>query len=65
LHFERCLAVSAFGGGIESDYTGEEIHGFMKELGAFVNEIDSTNPRWSTPLGIEVYAYLIIQRMAE
>jgi len=65
LHFERCLAVSAFGGGIESDYTGEEIDSFMEVLGVFDNQIDSTDPRWSTPLGIEVYAYLIRQRMAE
>jgi hypothetical protein len=65
LHFERCLAVCAFGGGIENDYTGEDIDGFMEEVGVFQDEIDSADPRWSTPLGIEVYAYLIRKKMSE
>jgi len=65
LHFERCLAVSTFGGDIEGDYTGEDIDSFMEELGVFDNEVHTDDPRWSTPMGVEVYAYLIRQRMAE
>ena len=34
----------------------------MEELGAYDDEMDTTDPRWMTPLGIEVYAYLIMQK---
>jgi hypothetical protein len=66
LHFERCLSVSAFGGDVSGDYARGEIDDFMEDLGVYDDdEMDTTDPRWSTPLGIEVYAYLIRQKMAE
>jgi hypothetical protein len=37
----------------------------MEELGVFDNEMDTSDPRWSTPLGVEVYAYLIRRKMKE
>ena len=37
----------------------------MEELGVYDNEMDTTDPRWTTPLGVEVYAYLIRRKMAE
>jgi hypothetical protein len=65
LHFERCLSVSAYGGDVFDDYARDEIDNFMEELGVYDNEMDTTDPRWLTPLGIEVYAYLIREKMAE
>jgi hypothetical protein len=40
---------------------------FMEELGVFDNEIDTGDPRWSTPLSshFRVHAYLIRQKMKE
>jgi hypothetical protein len=46
------------------DYREQEIENFMEELGVYDNEIDPDNPRWSTPLGSHVHAYLIRQKMA-
>jgi hypothetical protein len=65
LHFQRCLTVSVCGGNSREDYKDQEIDLFMEELGVYDDEMDSTDPRWTTPLGIEVYAYLIRQKMAE
>jgi hypothetical protein len=65
LHFQRCLTVSACGGNPTEDYMDQEINVFMEELGVYDNEMDTTDPRWSTPLGVEVYAYLIRRKMAE
>jgi len=65
LHFQRCLAVSACGGDATEDYEEQEISCFMEELGIYDDEMDPTDPRWTTPLGIEVHAYLLRQKLAE
>ena len=65
LHFKRCLAVSVCRGDITEDYEEQEIKNFMEELGIYDSEMDTTDPRWRTPLGIEVYAHLIRQKLAE
>lgn len=65
LHFQRCLAVSVCGGNVLRDYGDQEIEGFMDELGVYDNEIDPSDSRWSTPLGVHVNAYLIRQKLAE
>jgi hypothetical protein len=57
-HFERCLAVSTFGGDPQEDYDEQEISNFMEELGIY-DVIDWTDPRWQTELGIEVRAWLL------
>ena len=65
LHFQCCLATSASAGNATEDYRDQEVDLFMEELGVYDNEMDTSDPRWSTPLGIEVYAYLVRQRMRE
>jgi len=65
LHFNECLAVSVCRGDVNEDYREQEIENFMEELGVFDGEIDAGDPRWSTPLGSHVHAYLIRQKMAE
>ena len=65
LHFEHCLAVSVCRGDIMEDYEEQEIENFMEELGVYDGEIDTSDPRWSTPLGSHVHAYLVRQKMAE
>ena len=62
MHFRRCLAVSVCRGDVLEDYRDQEIENFMEELD---NEIDTGNPRWSTPLGSHVHAYLLRQKMAQ
>jgi|SRR5882724_43747 len=64
LHFQRCLAVCVFGGHPTEDYRDQEISLFMEELGVFDDEIDTTDPKWETPLGKEVYADLMRQKLA-
>lgn len=64
LHFQRCLTVSACGGNPTEDCKDQEIDLFMEELGVY-DEMDTTDSRWTAPLGVEVYAYLIRQKMAE
>ena len=46
-------------------YKDQEIDLFMEELGVYDDEMDTTDPKWTTPLGVEVYAYLVRQKMAE
>ena len=67
LHFQRCLTVCACGENPTEDYKDKEIDLFMEELGVYDDEMDTTDPRWMTPLGVEVYAsaYLVRQKMAE
>ncbi|KAF8530517.1 hypothetical protein BU17DRAFT_79301 [Hysterangium stoloniferum] len=65
LHFQECLAVSVGRGDVLEDYRDQEIEIFMEELGIYDDEIDTGDPRWSTPLGSHVHAYLIRQKMAE
>ncbi|KAF8522970.1 hypothetical protein BU17DRAFT_86573 [Hysterangium stoloniferum] len=65
LHFQECLAVSVCRGDVLEDYRDQEIEIFMEELGIYDDEIDTGDPRWSTPLGSHVHAYLIRQKMAE
>ena len=65
LHFARCLAVSACHGDVTEDYEEQEIENFMDELGVYDGEMDTADPRWQTPLGSEVYAHLIRQKLAE
>ncbi|KIM81131.1 hypothetical protein PILCRDRAFT_89173 [Piloderma croceum F 1598] len=43
----------------------QEIDLFMEQLGVYDNEIDTTDPQWMTPLGIEVYVYLIRHKLAD
>jgi hypothetical protein len=47
------------------DYKDQEIENFMEELGVYEGEIETSDPRWSTPLGSYVHAYLLRQKMAE
>ena len=63
MHFERCVAVSAYGGDVRDDY-GQEINMFMDDLGVYDDEMDYSDPRWMTSLGMEVHSYLIRQRLA-
>jgi hypothetical protein len=65
LHFGQCLAVSVCRGDVMEDYEEQEIENFMEELGVYDGEIDTGDPRWSTPLGSHVHAYLLRQKMAE
>jgi len=65
LHFRQCLAVRVCRGDVMEDYREQEIENFMEELGVYDNEIDTSDPRWSTPLGSHVHAYLVSQKMAE
>jgi len=65
LHFTRCLRVSVCRGDVLEDYEEQEIENFMDELGVFDNEIDPGDPRWATPLGSHVHAYLVRQKMKE
>ena len=65
LHFRRCLGVSVCRGDVSEDYKDQEIENFMEELGVFDDEIDTSDPRWSTPLGSHVHAYLVRQKMKE
>jgi len=65
LHFRQCLAVSVCRGDVMEDYKDQEIENFIEELGVYDGETDTSDPRWSTPLGSHVHAYLIRQKMAE
>lgn len=65
LHFQQCLAVSACGGDAREDYYEQEIDDFMEDLGVFNDKMDITDPRWASPLGTEVYAYLIRRKLTE
>jgi len=65
LHFRRCLAVSACRGDITEDYEEQEIKNFMEELGVFDDAVDTSDPRWKSPLGVEVHSHLIRQKLAE
>jgi hypothetical protein len=64
MHFEQCLAVSAYGGDVRDDYKEQEIDEFMEDLGIFDDEIDYSDARWLTSLGMEVHSYLVRQRLA-
>jgi len=65
LHFNECIAVSVCRGDVMEDYGDQEIDIFMEELGVYDNEINPSDPGWSTPLGSHVHAYLLRQKMAE
>jgi hypothetical protein len=45
------------------DYKEQEIENFREELGVYDGEINTGYPRWSTPLGSHVHAYLTRQKM--
>jgi hypothetical protein len=64
MHFMRCLSVSAFGGNAREDYEEQEIDHFMEDLGIYDGEVDNSDPRWSTPLGMEVHNFLIRDKLA-
>jgi hypothetical protein len=40
MHFERCFAISAYGGDVRDDYKEQEIDEFMEDLGIYDDEID-------------------------
>jgi hypothetical protein len=67
LHFSRCLRVSVCRGDVSEDFDQREIEDFMEELGVDDGdlEMDSTDPRWSTPLGIQVHSYLLREKEDE
>ena len=65
LHFNECLVVSVCRGDVMEDYEDQEIENFMEKLGVYDGVIDTSDPRWSTPLGLHVHAYLLRQKMAE
>jgi len=64
LHFKRCLAVSVCRGDVTEDYEEQEIENFMDELGVYDDKVDTTDPRLETPLGVEVFSYLVRQKLA-
>ncbi|XP_006457001.1 hypothetical protein AGABI2DRAFT_122876 [Agaricus bisporus var. bisporus H97] len=64
LHFKECLAVSVCLGDVREDYEEQEIEIFMEDLGVYDNEIDPSDPRWSTKLGSYAYDCLVRQGMA-
>ena len=47
------------------DYEEQEIENFMEELGVYDGVIEPSDPRWSTPLGSHVHAYLIRQKLVD
>jgi len=47
------------------DYKDQEIENFMEELGIYDGKIETSDPRWSSLLGLQVHAYLLWQKMAE
>jgi len=52
---------------VSEDFEEQEVENFMEELGVYDgdSELDSygsTDPTWSTPLGIQVYSYLLGQK---
>ena len=65
LHFRRCLAVSVCRGDVLKGFREQEIENFMEEFGVYDDEICIGDPRWSTPLGSHVHAYLVRQKMKE
>jgi hypothetical protein len=65
LHFNECLAVSVCRGDVMEDYEEQEIENLMEELGVYNGAIETSDPKWSTPLGSHIHAYLIRQKMAE
>ena len=65
LHFKECLAVSACRGDVLEDYQDQEIESFMEGLGVYDGEIDGSNPKWTTALGVLVNTYLIRQKIAQ
>lgn len=65
MHFKECLAVSACRGDILEDYQDQEIECFMEEPGIYDGEIDSSHPKWTTPLGVLISDHLIRQKVAQ
>ena len=47
------------------DYEEQEIENVMEELGVYDGAIETSDSRWSTPLGSHVHGYLLRQKMAE
>ena len=64
MHFEQCLAVSAYGGDVRDDYKEQEIDEFMEDLGIYDDEINYSDARWLISPGMEVHSYLVRQRLA-
>jgi hypothetical protein len=64
LHFCHCLRVSVCRGDVSEDYGEQEIDNFIQYLGVYDGEIDSTDPRWYTRLGVQVYYHLIRANVA-
>ena len=59
LHFQQCLTVSVCGGDPTEDY--QEIELTMEEL---YDEMDFSDSRWKTPLGLEIHANLVRKEIA-
>jgi hypothetical protein len=57
-----CLSVGAFGGNTREDYKEQKINHFMKDLSIYDGEVDGSDSRWSTSLGI--HSYLIRDKLA-
>ena len=47
------------------DYQDQEIECFMEEPGIYDGEIDSSHPKWTTPLGVLISDHLIRQKVAQ
>jgi hypothetical protein len=62
LHFMQCLRVSICCGNVSEDYEEQEIDNFIE--GVYEGKIDNTDPRWSTPLGVQVQTQLISKERA-
>ncbi len=65
LHFRWCLAVGVCCGDVTEDYEEQEIENFLAIMMVKWWILISNDPRWSTPLGLHVHAYLIREKLAE
>jgi hypothetical protein len=59
-HFNERLVVSVCHGDVIEDYKDQEIENFMEELGVYNGEIETSDPRWSTPLGSHVHRFILV-----
>jgi len=48
----------------KEDYEEQEIDHFMEDLGIYDDEVDFSDPRWSTSLGREVHSFLVRDKLA-
>jgi hypothetical protein len=57
-HFLWCLVINLIDGDVKFDYQQEEVPNFLNEMGDHIEDIDKTDDRWKTPLGVRVHEWL-------